>query len=444
MTEYEQYYFRPGGRLNVSQIVAQRAQLRDLLVSELTKGLPESAYPSAVRLAFLDAAPYDPYLNLPGRPSPTGGCNGSARFAEELARPEGAGLQALVDALGPIKASIDAKWAAIAAPGIAGAAKAGSPGSLDPPGPISWADLIAMAGVVAVQRKWGTAGQHTWPVQQGRVDAPPPPLGAADPEGRSPSPPGPAFDSTSALDLASLVRAGVWATHAGLGAKRLAVLWAEMCGGLAEGEAALRGAAAAQGGVEGAAEVAAGLAGELKGYVEGGEEGVARYRADYIEVRGGGWVGGWGPGGGGERGKRDVRARGGLYPKGPSLAREAPAFPPRPPVCSALTPRALLLLLLLSAFLPRRKRPTTASWAWGLSSTLTPTSTRRRGRSWWVYTIYRWRPFSRGGDCGSHVFPCFSSLTGPLVLVLLSPMFSPARLAADHTGKALNQISWTC
>jgi adenylate cyclase len=89
--------------------------------------------PLFLRLAFHDAATYS-------RSAGTGGANGSVRFPEELARPDNAGLKPAVDALAPIKDQF---------PGV------------------SWADLIALAGAVAVERCGGPEIRVT----MGRKDA---------------------------------------------------------------------------------------------------------------------------------------------------------------------------------------------------------------------------------------------------------------------------------
>lgn len=130
--------------------------------------------PFAVRLAFNDAATYD----LATFPS---GLDGSIILGNELDRPENTMLKPLVSKLKTAKAEIDAAGA-----------KTGA-------GPISWADLIMLAGKVATQRAWASAkikravtesgGEliagplgAQWDVRIGRVDNP-----NASPEGRIPS-----------------------------------------------------------------------------------------------------------------------------------------------------------------------------------------------------------------------------------------------------------------
>ncbi|GBG63840.1 hypothetical protein CBR_g39625 [Chara braunii] len=77
-----------------------------------------------MRLALNDALSFD-------KASKTGGANGSIRFSDELARPENAGLEKAVAALGTLKEAFDA----------------GKKG-----GPVAWADLIQFAGKAAVRQ----------------------------------------------------------------------------------------------------------------------------------------------------------------------------------------------------------------------------------------------------------------------------------------------------
>jgi hypothetical protein len=68
-----------------------------------------------------------------------------------------------------VKKSIDAAWAA----------KAKARGAERPPDAITWADLIAMAGIAATILEWGGSPDGGFPVRQGREDT-----SVADPEGR--------------------------------------------------------------------------------------------------------------------------------------------------------------------------------------------------------------------------------------------------------------------
>lgn len=79
-------------------------------------------------------------------------------------------MAGLITALEPVKVRIDAAWTA----------KAQEMSSERMPDPISWADLIAMAAVVAQIQKWGGSPEGGWPVRQGRSD-----VLEADPSGRS-------------------------------------------------------------------------------------------------------------------------------------------------------------------------------------------------------------------------------------------------------------------
>jgi adenylate cyclase len=101
--------------------------------------------PMILRLVYHDAVTFDPVTN-------TGGMNGSIRFPEELALPENKGLDKAIDLLAPVKLEFS---------------------------DISWADLISLAGAVAVQQ----SGGPDIGVPLGRADAE-----EADPPGRLPRP----------------------------------------------------------------------------------------------------------------------------------------------------------------------------------------------------------------------------------------------------------------
>lgn len=101
--------------------------------------------PMFLRLTYHDAVTFDPVTQ-------TGGMNGSIRFAEELNLPENAGLDKAIEVLEPVKDEFPN---------------------------VSWADLIALAGAVAVQQ----SGGPDIGVPLGRRDA-----DTADPSGRLPSP----------------------------------------------------------------------------------------------------------------------------------------------------------------------------------------------------------------------------------------------------------------
>jgi adenylate cyclase len=101
--------------------------------------------PLILRLVYHDAITFDPISN-------TGGMNGSIRFVEELSQPENRGLDKAIQLLAPVKSEF---------------------------GDLSWADLIAQAGAVAVHQ----AGGPDIGVPLGRADAEEP-----DPPGRLPRP----------------------------------------------------------------------------------------------------------------------------------------------------------------------------------------------------------------------------------------------------------------
>lgn len=77
--------------------------------------------PLLLRLSYHDAVSFDSRSGL-------GGANGSIRLAEELGRPENHGLAEALDLLQPVKQSFEE---------------------------LSWADLIALAGAVAVSQTGG-------------------------------------------------------------------------------------------------------------------------------------------------------------------------------------------------------------------------------------------------------------------------------------------------
>ncbi len=93
--------------------------------------------------------------------------------AEELGRPENAGLKALVEKLKAAKAKIDA-------------------GDVNGAGPISWADTIYLAGRVATQASWAQIKVGArWggdvqlsggcsSVRRNHLTTPPPPQSCAD------------------------------------------------------------------------------------------------------------------------------------------------------------------------------------------------------------------------------------------------------------------------
>jgi len=101
--------------------------------------------PLFLRLVYHDAVTFDPITN-------TGGMNGSIRFEEELTQPENRGLDKAIAMLAPIKTEFPQ---------------------------VSWADIIALSGAVAVLQ----AGGPDIGVPIGRKDAE-----DADPAGRLPSP----------------------------------------------------------------------------------------------------------------------------------------------------------------------------------------------------------------------------------------------------------------
>ncbi|HUB24299.1 MAG TPA: peroxidase family protein [Tepidisphaeraceae bacterium] len=101
--------------------------------------------PMFLRLVYHDAVTFDPVTN-------TGGMNGSIRFPEELNQPENAGLDKAIAVLAPVKQEF---------------------------ANVSWADLISLAGAVAVLQ----SGGPDIGIPLGRKDS-----DAPDPAGRLPSP----------------------------------------------------------------------------------------------------------------------------------------------------------------------------------------------------------------------------------------------------------------
>lgn len=100
-------------------------------------------YPIMLRLAWSDAATYNKYIRSDMWPK-AGGAVGSIRFDEELEHQSNAGLVKAIDILKPIKSKYKL---------------------------ISWADIIQMAGVLAVELTGGPKIN----IRYGRIDASPPP-----------------------------------------------------------------------------------------------------------------------------------------------------------------------------------------------------------------------------------------------------------------------------
>lgn len=105
------------------------AELRALVREKL----PLRSAPIPLRVVFHDAASYDPEAH-------TGGAVGAIRFAEELARPENASFVGAVECMGEAKARYPEA---------------------------SWADIVAVAGAVAVEMCGGPKIE----VGMGRVEA---------------------------------------------------------------------------------------------------------------------------------------------------------------------------------------------------------------------------------------------------------------------------------
>ncbi|KAL1552269.1 putative L-ascorbate peroxidase 6 [Salvia divinorum] len=123
---------------------AAAADENSLLQEEIRKVLTKNKAPGFLRLVFHDAGTFD-------EGDKTGGMNGSIVY--ELDRPENAGLQKTVKILEKVKDEMESAR------------------------PVSWADLIAMAGAEAVL----ICGGPEIPVRLGRIDATVP-----DPTGRLP------------------------------------------------------------------------------------------------------------------------------------------------------------------------------------------------------------------------------------------------------------------
>lgn len=170
LTDYEKYKDSPGSTIGPSQMGRMRGEFRDLCRSKLMAAVPKmpGAYPGLLKLAFLDATGMDMWQNTRSFIAPTGGANGSVIFEKERAELQGMGP--LIDALATVKSDIDGEWAK----------HAKDQGSPRAPIPISWADLITMAAVVATIQHWDEEVQTPFPVRQGRVDAV-----EADPKGRT-------------------------------------------------------------------------------------------------------------------------------------------------------------------------------------------------------------------------------------------------------------------
>ena len=157
--------------VGASQKAAQIDAINNLLSECLAKAFDTTDAPYLVRLALHDVLTYD-------RATRTGGANGSIRF--EMDRPENVKLKPYLDRLTKVKEEVDAR--------------------LGPSGPISWADLIYVAGKVATRKKWlgekveklqGKMSAEMvqqsygtpWTARIGRVD-----VDEADPAGRIPGP----------------------------------------------------------------------------------------------------------------------------------------------------------------------------------------------------------------------------------------------------------------
>ncbi|XP_051151176.1 putative L-ascorbate peroxidase 6 isoform X2 [Andrographis paniculata] len=124
--------------------LASATDENSLLREEIRKVLSKGKAPGFLRLVFHDAGTFD-------MDDKTGGMNGSIVY--ELERPENMGLDKSLKVLEKAK------------------------GQTDTVNPVSWADLIAVAGAEAVE----ICGGPKIPVQLGRIDAKVP-----DPDGRLP------------------------------------------------------------------------------------------------------------------------------------------------------------------------------------------------------------------------------------------------------------------
>lgn len=123
---------------------AVAADESSLLHEEIRKVLSKAKAAGLLRLVFHDAGTFD-------KEDKSGGMNGSVLY--ELDRPENAGLKKSLKILETAKSQVDAVE------------------------PVSWADMIAVAGAEAIL----VCGGPKIPVQLGRLDAK-----MADPEGKLP------------------------------------------------------------------------------------------------------------------------------------------------------------------------------------------------------------------------------------------------------------------
>ncbi|KAL6762520.1 heme peroxidase [Haematococcus lacustris] len=153
----------PVENLSSFQRQDQRLEMQLRAQSALQEVLTASDAPAAVRLALHEAATYDIATK-------TGGFDGSiALNAEELARPENAGLADIVAKVGRARDAVNGS----------------NPNNTDA---LTWADAIFMAGRVATQLSWyeiklgraqtssggkliATAFKNPWPVDLGRIDS---------------------------------------------------------------------------------------------------------------------------------------------------------------------------------------------------------------------------------------------------------------------------------
>ncbi|KAF5829308.1 heme peroxidase [Dunaliella salina] len=113
-------------QLSTFQRSDQQNAFRAKVESILKENLDPADSPVYVRLALHDAGTYDSVTK-------TGGFDGSIILnAEELSRPENKGLDAAIQKLKDVKAKIDEQVVS----------------------PISWADLIYLAGKISTQKQW--------------------------------------------------------------------------------------------------------------------------------------------------------------------------------------------------------------------------------------------------------------------------------------------------
>ncbi|KAG0586604.1 hypothetical protein KC19_2G103000 [Ceratodon purpureus] len=146
------HFFQRKGDFQALAVDDEKTKI-DLIQYELKKVLTKGKSAGVLRLAFHDAGTFDSSDN-------SGGMNGSILF--ELERPESAGLQRPIKVLQKVKRELDLAF------------------------PVSWADLIAVAGAAAVAECDGPV----IPVKLGRLDSSGP-----DPEGKMPE------ETLSASDL---------------------------------------------------------------------------------------------------------------------------------------------------------------------------------------------------------------------------------------------------